>query len=127
MEKSNTTVILNPFLEGMREADALVGLFYLERLEIKPCMGDFHCWREKPGQCVQSDDMDTLYPKLREADILIFATPVYVPLPGQMQDFMNRLCPLLEPIVAIPEGRTRVRFHDNVAIRKIVLVSTCGW
>ncbi len=127
MEKSDTTVILDPFLEGMQQAGAVVELFYLERLNIKPCMGDFHCWRVKLGECVQSDDMDMLYPKLRRAQILVLATPVYIPLPGQMQNFVNRFCPLLNPILTIRDGRTRAMFHGDVGIRKIVLVSTCGW
>lgn len=127
MEKSDTTVILRPFLEGMREAGASVDLYYLQKLDIKPCMGDLHCWHEKPGECIQSDDMDMLYPKLRKADILVLATPVYIPIPGEMQNFLNRLCSLLKPDRVIREGRTRARFHRDVAIRKIVLVSTCGW
>jgi multimeric flavodoxin WrbA len=127
MEKSNTTAILNPFLEGMRESGASVDLQYLQNLNIKPCMGDFHCWREKPGECIQSDDMDMLYPKLRRADILVIATPVYVPLPSQMQNFLNRLVPLLKPDLVVREGRTRARFHEDVAIGQIVLVSTSGW
>ncbi len=127
MEASNTSVMLKPFLEGMKDAGASVDLYYLQGLDIKPCIGDFQCWREKPGECVQSDDMDLLYPRLRKADILVIATPVYVPLPGQMQNFLNRLCPLLRPDIVIREGRTRVGFHKDVAIRKIVLVSTSGW
>jgi len=127
MEKSNTTVILRPFLEGMKEAGASVDLHYLQGMNVKPCIGDFHCWREKLGECVQSDDMNILYPRLRKADILVLATPVYIPLPGQMQNFLNRLCPLLEPSRVIREGRTRVGFHKDVAIRKIALIATSGW
>jgi len=127
MEKSDTTVILDPFLEGMKEAGASVELFYVKRLNIKPCTGDFHCWDTKPGECVVDDDMQLLYPKLRNADILVLATPVYIPLPGEMQNFINRLCPLLEPILVKRDGRTRAKFHEDVKIRKIVLVSTSGW
>jgi multimeric flavodoxin WrbA len=71
--------------------------------------------------------MQMLYPKLREADILVLATPVYIPLPGEMQNLINRLCPLIEPILVWRDGHTRAKFHDDVNIRKIVLVSTCGW
>jgi len=42
-------------------------------------------------------------------------------------NLINRLCPLVEPILEFQDGRTRARFHDEVNIRKIVLVSTCGW
>ncbi|MEM2953888.1 MAG: flavodoxin family protein [Candidatus Bathyarchaeia archaeon] len=127
MEKSDTAMLMKPFLEGMKEAGASVELFYVKRLNIKPCIGDLHCWYTKPGECIISDDMQILYPKLRSADTLVLATPVYIPLPGEMQNFINRLCPLVEPIFEWREGRTRARFHENVKIRKIVLVSACGW
>jgi hypothetical protein len=44
-----------------------------------------------------------------------------------MQNLINRLCPLIEPILVWRDGRTRAKFHDDINIRKIVLVSTCGW
>jgi multimeric flavodoxin WrbA len=71
--------------------------------------------------------MQLLYSQFREADILILATPIYIPLPGEMQNFINRLCPLIDPILENCEGCTRARFHKQVKIRKIVLVSTGGW
>lgn len=127
MNKGNTALVLAPFIDGMREAGASVELFYAKRLHIQPCTGEFHCWSKKPGQCYIDDDMKRLYPKLRKANILVLATPVYIPLPGEMQNLINRLCPLVEPILEFKEGRTRARFHSDVNIRKIVLVSTCGW
>ncbi|MGB9717407.1 MAG: flavodoxin family protein [Thermoproteota archaeon] len=99
MENSDTTMIMEPFLNGMREAGATVELFYVKCLNIRPCIGDFSCRYDKPGDCIISDDMRLLYPKLREADILVLATPVYAPLPGEMQNFINRLSPLLEPVL----------------------------
>jgi len=71
--------------------------------------------------------MQSVYPKLRKADILVLATPVYIPLPGEMQNFINRLCPFIEPILSKRNGRTRARLHEDVKIKKIALVSTCGW
>jgi multimeric flavodoxin WrbA len=127
MEKGTTAMLLGAFLEGMNEAGASVELFYAKRLNVKPCLAEFHCWWKKPGECVSQDDMRLVYPKLHEADVLVLDTPVYIPLPGQMQNFVNRLCPLIEPILELRDGRTRARFRDDVKIRKIVLVSTSGW
>lgn len=127
MEKGYTEMMLVPFLEGMKEAGASVELLYAKRLNVKPCTGEFHCWYEKPGQCYINDDMQQIYPKLREAEILVLATPVYIPLPGEMQNFINRLCPLVEPILSKHDNRTRAKFHGEVKISKIVLVSVCGW
>jgi len=127
MEKGNTARILAPFLEGMKEAGASVELFYAKRLNVKPCGGEFYCWYKKPGECCIDDSMQPLYPKLREANILVLATPVYVPLPGEMQNLINRIMPLMNPILKRQGGRTRARFRDDVKIGKFVLVSTSGW
>jgi len=128
MEKGYTAQVLTPFIHGMMDAGSEVELFYVRRLKIKPCTcGEMYCWYSKAGECCIKDDMQKLYPQLREADILVLATPVYIPLPGAMQNFINRLCPLIEPFLETRQGRTRGRFHKQVKIRKIVLVSTSGW
>lgn len=127
MDKGNTALVLAPFLEGMKQAGASVELLYGRRLNVKPCTGELYCWHENPGQCHIEDDMQKLYPKLRQADILVLATPVYLPLPGEMQNIINRLVPLIEPILEFKNGRTRAKFHKEVNIRKIVLLSVCGW
>jgi multimeric flavodoxin WrbA len=128
MEKGNTARVLTSFLEGMKDGGYDVELFYSSSLSIKPCAcGEMYCWYKKPGECCFQDDMQMLYAKLREADILILATPVYIPLPGAMQDLINRLCPLTEPRIETREGRTRVKFRDDIAITKFALVSTGGW
>ncbi len=127
MEKGYTAMILNPFLEGMMDAGSETELFYVKRFAIKPCTGEMHCWYEKPGECYIKDDMQQLYPRIKEADILILATPVYIPIPGEMQNVINRLCPLIEPVLEPRDGRTRARSHKDVNISKVVLVSTGGW
>ena len=128
MEKGYTAMVLSPFIQGMTDAGSDVELFYTSRLRVKPCAcGEMYCWYKKPGECCIKDDMQLLYPKLRKAEILILATPVYVPLPSEMQDIINRLCPLIKPFLETRKGRTRARFHEEVGIQKIVLVSTGGW
>ncbi len=69
MGKGNTALILDPFLEGMREAGAEVELLYTKKLDIKPCQGDFICWTKTPGECHQKDDMEWVRPKMAEADL----------------------------------------------------------
>jgi multimeric flavodoxin WrbA len=127
MQKGNTAMILTPFIEGMQEAGAEVELFYAKRLKVEPCTGGMICWYQKPGECHIKDDMQLLYPKLREAEILVLAAPVYIPLPGEMQNVINRLVALIEPLLETREGLTRARFRKEVAIRKMVVVATGGW
>jgi multimeric flavodoxin WrbA len=127
MDKGYTARILEPLMEGMQDAGAEVILLYSSKLKIKPCTGEFHCWFKKPGECIFKDDMQSVYKIMKDSDILIFATPVYVPLPGDMQKLINRCLPLMEPVLKSKNGRTRARFHKHVKIKKIILVSTCGW
>jgi multimeric flavodoxin WrbA len=128
MERGNTAMVLDPFIQGMMDAGCDVESLYASRLKVKPCAcGHMYCWNETPGQCCIRDKMELLYPVLKQADILIFATPVYIPLPGDMQNIINRLCPLLDPVLQFRDGRTRVRFHKDVRIRTIALVSAGGW
>ena len=119
----------NIYVDGRLEADgAAVELLYASRLDLKPCTcGTMHCWNRTPGQCCFQDDMQGVLARLKEAETLILATPAYSPLPGAMQNFLNRLCPLLDPVLENRQGRTRARFREDVRIRRIALVSTSGW
>jgi len=112
----------------MREAGAEVELFYTKKLKINPCTGEFDCWLKNPGKGYQDDDMNMLYPKLREADILVFATPVYVDgIPGPMKNLMDRLLPLLQPFVELRNGHCRHPLREGTEYGKVVLVSNCGF
>ena len=126
-EKGYTAMILEPFIEGLKQAGADVGLLYSEQLDVKPCIGDFSCWYKNLGKCHIKDTMQSIYPKLRETDVLVLGIPVYLPLPGAMQNFLNRLMPLMNPVLKYRNGHTQIMFHDNVEIKKIALVSVCGW
>ncbi|MHA1863509.1 MAG: flavodoxin family protein [Candidatus Thorarchaeota archaeon] len=127
MEKGRTTSILTPFLEGLKKGGASVQHHYLHKMKIRPCIGELKCWRETPGECFYRDDMHEIYEVLRESDVLVIATPVYVPLPGAMQEFLNRMVPLMQPSLENREGRTRAKMRENVKLSKFVLISTSGW
>lgn len=128
MENSNTTLILTPFLEGMKEAGADVELFYVRRLDIKPCTGGLHCWTTHPGKCHHDDYMRQLYPKFQRADIWVFATPVYVDgISGSMKDLLDRMIPLVEPFFELRSEHCRHPLREGTKSGKIVLVSNCGF
>ena len=54
------------------------------------CLGCKSC--EKSGECVQADEFNrSIEPKLREADLVVFATPDYFAMPSAaMKNFMDR-------------------------------------
>ena len=115
MGEGNTAMILNPFLEGMKEAGADVDLFYTRKLKIGPCNGDMSCWFVNPGTCGQKDDMQMLLPKFKEADVIVWASPVYYAgVTGPLKNLMDRQLPL------------HIEGEMGSKRQKIVLVSTCG-
>lgn len=126
--KGFTQMMLEPFLLGMREAGAETELIFASDYKINPCLGGFQCWFDKVGVCTHQDDMvSQVMPRMREADILVLGIPVYIPLPGAMQNLINRMCPLIEPALVFRDGRTRARMHKDVRIKRFVLVSVGGW
>lgn len=127
MDKGNTALILNPFLDGMEEAGAEVEILYTRKLNIKPCTGEYNCWLKTPGSCYQKDDMTMLYPKFGEADILVLATPMYLyGVTGTMKNLMDRMLPLGEPFIMSREGDCGHSLRKGVKCDKVVLVSNCG-
>ena len=128
MGRGLTELVLGSFLMGMQGAKAEVERVYAHRLKLKPCAcGQMHCWYTTPGACCIHDGMDEIVPRLKAADTLVLATPVYIPLPERMQTFINRLCPLIEPWLEFRAGRTRGRLRTDYALRRFVLVATGGW
>jgi multimeric flavodoxin WrbA len=127
-DKGNTALILNSFLDGMKEAGASVDLYYNSDLKINPCQGDFDCWIKTPGKCRQNDDMKWLDPKIGQADIIVFASPVYCDgVTGPMKNLMDRTVQEILPIIEIRDNHTRHPLRDNIKRSKIVLVSNCGF
>jgi len=120
MEKGNTALILSPLLEGMRWAGARVELFYTRKLNIKPCTGEFDCWIKTLGECYQKDDMQMLYPKIHEADIMVFATPVYMDgVNGSMKNLIDRTLPRVEPFFELRDGHCRHPLREGIKSFKI--------
>ena len=127
LEKSNSYATVTPLIKGMENAGATVEVIYTKKQKILSCTGCFSCWYDTLGECVLKDDMQTIYPKLKNADVLVFATPLHSVLPGGMQNFVNRMIPLIEPVIEFKEGRTRARYYDYVKIKKILAVIVGGW
>lgn len=127
--QGNTECILHPFLEGAREAGAQTETIYLKDKNINHCLGCFSCWSTTPGLCVHKDDMPELLQMIVQADILVYASPLYVfSVTGLMKDFMDRRLPLFTP--AIKEYNTRY-FHnarnEGMSAKRTVLISNCGF
>ena len=71
----NTVQLVNSFVKGATEKGHTVEVISLVKNEVKPCLGCNACRYEKP--CVQKDAFNSLVPKIKAADCLVFASPLY--------------------------------------------------
>lgn len=63
----------------------------IAKLSIGPCRACMGCRKKQEGLCIHKDDMGQFYPMIEEADVLIFASPVYwFNLCGQIKQFIDR-------------------------------------
>lgn len=90
-ERGNSAALAEEVAAGAREAGAQVESVYLHALEIRPCDGCDFCQGAADMGCAIDDDMQLLYPKIREADAIVYASPVYwFTVSAQMKLFMDR-------------------------------------
>ncbi len=73
--EGNTVQLLETVLGAAAGAGAATELWKLAGKTVRPCDGCNACYRT--GACHIEDDMEGLYPKLLEADAIVFGSPVY--------------------------------------------------
>jgi multimeric flavodoxin WrbA len=121
-------MMLNPLVEGMRDAGADVEVVNLREKKIKNCIGCFTCWTKTPGLCVHKDDMtNELFPKWLASDLVVYATPLYYhTVNAAMSTFWERTLPVLLPFFEQDDnGNT---FHPmRNKVPATVLLSVCGF
>ena len=93
---SNSDMLADKFSEGARSAGNEVEKISLMEKDIQFCKGCFAC--QKLGRCVIKDDVNDITAKVLEADVVVWATPIYYyEMSGQMKtliDRMNAMYPL---------------------------------
>ncbi|MCR5025455.1 MAG: flavodoxin family protein [Lachnospiraceae bacterium] len=72
----NTDLLAEAFAEGTKKNNE-VDIISVADVKVNPCNGCNACFSTEGNVCVQKDDMDLIYRKLKEADTLIIASPVY--------------------------------------------------
>ena len=61
------------------------------RKNIHGCLACEYCHTKGEGKCVQKDDMQEVYVQLREAEVLVIASPIYYHgLSGQIKCTLDR-------------------------------------
>ncbi len=88
-KNGNSELLAQEFLKGAREAGHHVNLISLQGKEIKFCKGCLAC--QKIGHCVIEDDSIEITSQMQEADVIVFASPIYYyAISGQLKTMLDR-------------------------------------
>lgn len=102
--KGNTAQLVDAFARGVEEAGHSVEKVSLLRSEVKDCLGCNACRYGKP--CVQKDGFNEMIPKIKQADLIVFASPLYFwTISSKLKAFIERFYCIAEEDPEPPYGR----------------------
>ena len=85
----NTIQLVNSFIKGAIEVGHHVEKINLNLTEIKGCIGCNACRYGKP--CIQRDGFNDLIPKIKSADLIVFASPLlFWTISSKLKAFIER-------------------------------------
>ena len=90
--RGNSDILADHILAGAAEAGAATEKVRLHSLTIRPCTACDACQVRIDAPCVLKDDVQPLLDAIRQADGLVFASPIYFCcVNGPMKTFLDRL------------------------------------
>ena len=91
--KSNSDRLAEELIRGAKDAGHEVEQISLKGKEIRFCIGCLSC--QKTQKCVLKDDAVRIAEKVKEAETLVYVTPIYYyEMSGQMKTLLDRMNPL---------------------------------
>lgn len=87
----NTDLLAHAFAEGAGKKNT-VEIVSVADYKVNPCIGCNSCFTREGNQCFQKDDMLKIYEKLKIADTVVIASPVYFyGISAQLKAIIDRL------------------------------------
>ena len=108
----NSETLAAAFAKGAQEAAHQVKTVYLREKQVGFCKGCFAC--HELGYCVIQDDAVEIAVKMHDADVLVFATPVYYySVSGQLKTMLDRANPLFDTDYAFTKAYLLATAAEN--------------
>ena len=105
--QGDTSKMVAVFQKAAEEAGHTVCAVDVCRKNIRGCLACEFCHGKGAGNCIQKDDMQEIYDRLREADMLVLASPIYYHgISGQLKCVIDRFYAALYP--AAPKSLKKV-------------------
>lgn len=96
-KNGNTAKLINAFKDGAENSGNEVIEFYIDDMNIHSCKGCLRAGTNPKSPCPQKDDMDKIYSEFEDANVIVFASPVYFwTITGPLKTVADRLYAELE-------------------------------
>ena len=106
------------FIRGAEEAGHKTELVSLLKYEVKGCLGCNACRYGKP--CIQKDSFNEIVPKIKNADCVVFASPLYFwTVSSKIKAFIERFYCIAEEDAEPPLGR-----YEKYPVKDCALLMT---
>ena len=94
----STATMVAVFKESAEAAGHEVTVINICRKNIKGCLACEYCHSKGNGKCVQQDDMQEIYDQLKDANMIVLASPIYYHgISGQLKCAVDRFYSALYP------------------------------
>jgi len=89
--QGSTKDMVNAFKKGAESAGHIVDVMDVCKKKIGGCLACEYCHSKGHGECIQKDDMQEVYNLLKEAEMLVIASPIYYHgISGQLKCVIDR-------------------------------------
>ncbi len=124
---ANSEILAHEVERGAKNAGHKVEFVTLKDKEINFCKGCLAC--QKVGKCIINDDANEITAKMKESDVIVWATPVYYyEMAGQMKTLIDRANSLFHTGKNFSEIYAITTSADNSkGVSKTVLNGINGW
>lgn len=124
---SNSDSLLDAFVKGSIESGKETERITLKGKTIAFCKGCLAC--QKIGRCVINDDAIEIAEKMKNADVIAFATPIYYyEMCGQMKTLLDRANSLYSSDYKFRETyMLSTAAEDEDGVDKRAVNGLCGW
>ncbi|MDO4943016.1 MAG: flavodoxin family protein [Lachnospiraceae bacterium] len=103
----NTEIMVDEFMKGAKASGHEVDKINLAGKKIAGCLGCQYCFAHG-GKCVQNDDMAAVLESLDQADLVVFASPIYwFDITGQLKCAIDRM---------YARGSVGFHFHKTILL-----------
>jgi multimeric flavodoxin WrbA len=90
-KEGNSSTLARRIAEGAGATGAEVESYFLHEMNVQPCDACEACRDRRETDCILEDDLTDLFPKLRQAEVIVIASPIYwFTVSAQTKLFMDR-------------------------------------